>query len=159
MSTIFTKIINKEIPADIVYEDDELLAFNDVAPQAPIHILIIPKKEIATLNDLKIEDSLIVGKMLLLAKDLAKKYEINQTGYLRKENNRGFQGLYLDGNYLPSVGYHRLSLGLETGLYRTLYDERYFTNWATNNPQLILAKDFEEQDQYQDEHSVGPGDT
>ena len=53
MSTIFSKIINKEIPADIVYEDDELLAFNDIAPQAPIHILIIPKKEIKTLNHLK----------------------------------------------------------------------------------------------------------
>ena len=81
MSTIFTKIINKEIPADIVYEDDELLAFNDIAPQAPVHILIVPKKEIETLNNLKIEDSLIVGKMLLLAKDLAKKYKIDQTGY------------------------------------------------------------------------------
>ena len=81
MSTIFTKIINKEIPADIVYEDDELLAFNDIAPQAPVHILIIPKKEIETLNNLKIEDSLIIGKMLLLAKDLAKKHGIDQTGY------------------------------------------------------------------------------
>ena len=75
MSTIFSKIINKEIPADIVYEDDELLAFNDIAPQAPIHILIIPKKEIKTLNHLEVEDQAIVGKMLLLAKDLAKKYE------------------------------------------------------------------------------------
>ena len=81
MSTIFTKIINKEIPADIVYEDDELLAFNDITPQAPIHILIIPKKEISTLNSLKTEDATIVGKMLLLAKDLAKKYKIDQSGY------------------------------------------------------------------------------
>ena len=81
MSTIFSKIINKEIPADIVYEDDELLAFNDISPQAPIHILIIPKKEIKTLNHLKAEDQVIAGKMLLLAKDLAKKYEIDQTGY------------------------------------------------------------------------------
>ena len=81
MSTIFTKIINKEIPADIVYEDDELLAFNDITPQAPIHILIIPKKEISTLNTLKAEDGIIIGKMLLLAKDLAKKYKIDQTGY------------------------------------------------------------------------------
>ena len=81
MSTIFTKIINKEIPADIVYEDDELLAFNDIAPQAPVHILIIPKKEISTLNNLKTEDGIIVGKMILLAKDLAKKYKIDQTGY------------------------------------------------------------------------------
>ena len=52
MSTIFSKIINKEIPAEIVYEDDELLAFNDINPQAPVHILIIPKKEIKTLNDM-----------------------------------------------------------------------------------------------------------
>ena len=81
MSTIFTKIINKEIPTDIVYEDDQLLAFNDIVPQAPVHILIIPKKEIKTLNNLQVEDSLIVGKMLLLAKDLAKKHKIDQTGY------------------------------------------------------------------------------
>jgi len=81
VSTIFSKIINKEIPADIIYEDDELLAFKDISPQAPIHILIIPKKEIKTLNHLELEDQAIAGKMLLLAKDLAKKYEIDQTGY------------------------------------------------------------------------------
>ena len=81
MSTIFTKIINKEIPADIVYEDDELLAFNDIAPQAPVHVLIIPKKEIKTLNHLNPEDQNIAGKMILLAKDLAKKYNIDQSGY------------------------------------------------------------------------------
>lgn len=81
MSTIFTKIINKEIPTEILYEDNELLAFNDIAPQAPVHILIIPKKEISTLNNLKTEDGIIVGKMILLAKDLAKKYKIDQTGY------------------------------------------------------------------------------
>ena len=62
MSTIFSKIINKEIPAEIVYEDDELLAFNDINPQAPVHILIIPKKEIKTLNDTQIQDKDILGK-------------------------------------------------------------------------------------------------
>ena len=81
MSTIFTKIINKEIPADIIYEDEELLAFNDISPQAPVHILIIPKKEIATLNDLEDTDQILVGKMLSLAKKLAKKHGINETGY------------------------------------------------------------------------------
>ena len=60
MATIFKKIIDKEIPADIVYEDDELLAFNDITPQAPIHILIIPKKEIKTLNHLNREDEIIL---------------------------------------------------------------------------------------------------
>ena len=81
MSTIFSKIINKEIPAEIVYEDDELLAFNDINPQAPVHILIIPKKEIKTLNDIQIEDKNILGKMILLAKDLAKKHNIDESGY------------------------------------------------------------------------------
>ena len=81
MSTIFSKIINKEIAAEIVYEDDELLAFNDINPQAPVHILIIPKKEIKTLNDIQIEDKNILGKMILLAKDLAKKHNIDESGY------------------------------------------------------------------------------
>ena len=81
MSTIFSKIINKEIPAEIVYEDDELLAFNDINPQAPVHILIIPKKEIKTLNDIQIEDKDILGKMILLAKDLAKKHNVDESGY------------------------------------------------------------------------------
>ena len=81
MSTIFSKIINKEIPAEIVYEDDELLAFNDINPQAPVHILIIPKKEIKTLNDIESEDKEIMGKMMLLAKDLAKENNIDKSGY------------------------------------------------------------------------------
>ena len=81
MSTIFSKIINKEIPAEIVYEDDELLAFNDINPQAPVHILIIPKKEIKTLNDIESEDQEIMGKMMLLAKDLARENNIDNSGY------------------------------------------------------------------------------
>jgi len=81
MSTIFSKIINKEIPAEIVYEDDELLAFNDINPQAPVHILIIPKKEIKTLNDIESEDKEIMGKMMLLAKDLARENNIDNSGY------------------------------------------------------------------------------
>jgi len=81
MSTIFSKIINKEIPAEIVYEDDELLAFNDINPQAPVHILIIPKKEIKTLNDIKSEDQEIMGKMMFLAKGLAKENNIDKSGY------------------------------------------------------------------------------
>ena len=72
MSTIFKKIINKEINADIVYEDDLSIAFKDINAVAPTHILIIPKKEIKTLNHLKSEDQEIVGKMVLLAKSLAK---------------------------------------------------------------------------------------
>ncbi len=81
MSSLFTKIINREIPADIVYEDDQIIAFNDINPQAPVHILIVPKKEIATLNDLEIKDQEILGKMFLTAKKLAVKLNIDKTGY------------------------------------------------------------------------------
>ena len=81
MSSLFTKIINREIPADIVYEDEEIIAFNDINPQAPVHILIVPKKEIETLNDLETKDQEIVGKMFLTAKKLAVKLNIDKTGY------------------------------------------------------------------------------
>ena len=81
MSSLFSKIINREIEADIVYEDNEIIAFNDINPQAPIHILIVPKKEIRTLNDLEEGDQEIVGKIFLTAKKLAKKLNIDKTGY------------------------------------------------------------------------------
>lgn len=81
MSTIFSKIIQKEIPAKIVYEDDEVLAFEDVAPQAPVHILIIPKKEIPTLNHLVEEDVQLMGKLFLVAKKIAKEQGFADQGY------------------------------------------------------------------------------
>lgn len=81
MSSLFTKIINREIPANIVYEDEEIIAFNDINPQAPVHVLIVPKKEIATLNDLELGDQEIIGKMFLTAKKLAVKLNIDKTGY------------------------------------------------------------------------------
>lgn len=79
--TIFSKIIRKEIPAEIVYEDDNVLAFKDIAPQAPIHILVIPKKEIPTVNDITEDDIPIVGKLVFVAKQLAKKFNIDANGY------------------------------------------------------------------------------
>ena len=70
--TIFARIINREIPAEIVYEDDLCLAFNDVNPQAPTHILIIPKKPIAKLADANDSDQALLGHLLLKASDIAK---------------------------------------------------------------------------------------
>ena len=64
MATLFTKIINREIPADIVYEDDDVIAFKDIAPVAPIHVLVVPKKEIPTINDISDEDALLIGKYI-----------------------------------------------------------------------------------------------
>ena len=81
MSTIFGKIVRKEIPADIVYEDEDVLAFNDLAPQAPIHVLIIPKKEIATINHIEAEDAELMGKLFLAAQKIAKKLGVADNGY------------------------------------------------------------------------------
>ena len=79
--TIFSKIIRKEIPADIVYEDDDVLAFRDIAPQAPVHFLIIPKKLIPTVNDLTAEDEQVMGHLFTVASKLAKKHEVDESGY------------------------------------------------------------------------------
>lgn len=81
MDCIFCKIINKDIPAEIIFEDEELLVFKDIYPQAPVHILTIPKKHISTINDAKDSDLSILGKMMLKAKDIAKELKIDEDGY------------------------------------------------------------------------------
>ena len=70
--TIFSRIIDRQIPADIVYEDEQCLAFKDVNPQAPVHILVIPKKAIARLVDADDEDGALLGHLLLKAKQIAR---------------------------------------------------------------------------------------
>lgn len=79
--TIFSKIIKREIPADIVYEDDEILAFRDINPQAPTHVLIIPKVEIETVNDIRPEQAELVGKLVLTAQTIARQEGIADDGY------------------------------------------------------------------------------
>jgi histidine triad (HIT) family protein len=70
--TIFKRIIDRELPADIVFEDDKCLAFRDITPQAPTHILVIPKKEIRSVADLADEDAALVGHLYLVIRDLAR---------------------------------------------------------------------------------------
>jgi histidine triad (HIT) family protein len=77
--TIFTKIIARQIPAKIAYEDEQYIAIHDIDPKAPVHILIIPKREIATLNDLEPGDEALVGGMFLVAQKLMR--ELGQTDY------------------------------------------------------------------------------
>ena len=77
---IFCKIVSKEIPAQILYEDDVMMAFHDVAPQAPVHILMISKKHIISLDDCKKEDEELLGKMLNRVKEIAKSADI-ENGY------------------------------------------------------------------------------
>lgn len=78
---LFCKFVNGEIKPDRVYEDEDVLAFRDISPQAPTHILIIPKRHISTLNDLEPEDGVLIGKLFLAAKKVAKAEGIEEKGY------------------------------------------------------------------------------
>ena len=80
-SSVFTKIINREIKATIVYEDKDIIAFVPLRLQAPVHLLIVPKKEIHTINEVSEEDTLLLGKLFLVAKKLAKEQGVSETGY------------------------------------------------------------------------------
>jgi histidine triad (HIT) family protein len=79
--TIFEKIIAREIPAKIIWEDDDAIAFHDVNPQAPVHVLIVPKKVIPRLGAATEADRALLGKLMAVAGELAKKLEIDKTGY------------------------------------------------------------------------------
>ena len=81
METVFSKVIRKEIPADIVYEDESVLAFHDIHPIAPVHVLIIPKKPIESIETLEDEDAGVVGQMFSVARDIARNLNISEKGY------------------------------------------------------------------------------
>lgn len=92
MATIFTKIINREIPATIVYENDKVIAFKDINPAAPIHILVVPKKEIPTINDITAEDRELIGEMYLAIGEIVKNLGIDKEGYRVITNCNEFGG-------------------------------------------------------------------
>lgn len=81
MDCIFCKIINKEIPSNIVYEDEEILAFKDIAPQAPIHIVVIPKKHIEKITQIQKEDEALIGKIYSVINQIAKEQGIAEEGF------------------------------------------------------------------------------
>ncbi len=93
---LFCKIVDKEIPTEIVFESDKLLAFNDIDPQAPVHILIIPKEHITTINDLSNKHKELISDILLTAKRLASEYDIAEDGYrmVFNCNKKGGQAVY-----------------------------------------------------------------
>ncbi|MBV7297075.1 purine nucleoside phosphoramidase [Enterovibrio paralichthyis] len=94
--TIFSKIIRKEIPADVVYQDDLVTAFRDINPRAPSHILIIPNKLIPTVNDIEADDEAAMGRMFTVARKLAKEEGIAEEGYrlIMNCNSHGGQEVY-----------------------------------------------------------------
>jgi histidine triad (HIT) family protein len=101
--TLFEKIIAREITADIVFEDDQCLAFRDISPQAPVHILIIPKKAVARIAAAQADDQSLLGHLLLAAADIARRENIAPTGY-RLVINNGPNG----GETVPHLHIHLL---------------------------------------------------
>lgn len=93
---LFLKIIDREIPADIVFENERVLAFRDIDPQAPVHILVIPKQRIPTINDLADDDAGLVGEMVLAARDIARAEGLSENGYrlVFNCNRDGCQSVY-----------------------------------------------------------------
>ena len=103
MECVFCRIVAGEIPADIVYQDKELIAFRDIHPQAPMHILIIPKSHIASLTESTTKQQALMGRLILLAKDLAEKEGISASGY-RLSVSCGADG----GQLVPHIHFHLL---------------------------------------------------
>jgi histidine triad (HIT) family protein len=104
MACIFCEIVARRAPASIVYEDDETVAFQDINPQAPIHVLVLPKLHIATVNDLEEQHITLMGKLFLVAKYLAAQWDIVAQGYrLRVHVGRG------GGQLIDHIHMHLLS--------------------------------------------------
>ena len=101
--TIFGKIIRREIPADIVYEDDLALAFKDINPQAPTHILVIPKKPIPRLSESSAEDAALMGHLLMMVKQVAEQANLSN-GYRVVINNGADGGQTVDHLHLHILG-------------------------------------------------------
>ena len=81
MDCLFCKIVAGEIPADIVYESDDAIAFRDINPKAPTHVLVIPRKHISTINDIAVEDEALVGKLFTAAREIAAADGVAEDGY------------------------------------------------------------------------------
>lgn len=96
MECLFCKIANREIPSDIVFEDGQVVAFKDIHPQAPVHVLIIPRQHIATINDLTEQETMMIGNLVQTAKQLAQQFELASDGYrlLFNVNKYGGQMVY-----------------------------------------------------------------
>jgi histidine triad (HIT) family protein len=96
MPTLFEKIVSREIPANILHQDDRVTAFRDISPQAPVHILIIPNKAIPTVNDVSDEDERTLGHLFIVARDIARKEGIAENGFrlIVNCNQHGGQVVY-----------------------------------------------------------------
>ena len=102
--TLFQKIIDRQIPADIVYEDDFTLAFRDIAPQAPVHVLVVPKKALVNVAHAGDEDGGLLGRLLLSARNVARKEGIAADGFRLVINNGDAAGQTVDHLHIHVLG-------------------------------------------------------
>lgn len=102
--TLFARIIAREIPADIVYEDEQCLAFRDIAPQAPVHVLVIPKKPLERVSDATAEDTSLLGHLMLVAAEVARLEGVEKTGFRVVTNNGPHAGQSVDHLHLHVLG-------------------------------------------------------
>ncbi len=109
--TIFKDIIDGKVPCDKVFENESVIAFKDIAPQAPIHLLIVPKKEIKNLQSLPSEDMPLLGEVIKVAQQLAKEFDI-QEGYRLLTNNGSLAGQTVFHLHFHLLGGRRLNDGL-----------------------------------------------
>lgn len=108
MPCVFCKIVKKEIPAQIVYEDDTVMAFKDIEPVAPIHILIIPKLHIPSVNHLETKNKTLMGELILVAQKIAREQNVDESGYRLVLNIGKDAGQTVDHLHLHLIGGHRL---------------------------------------------------
>ena len=109
LSTVFKKIIDREVPADIVFEDDLCIAFKDIHPVAPVHILLIPKKEIPTLQDVQVNDRTLMGYMVSKIPEIAKSLGIDEKGYRVIVNCKEHGGQEVPHLHFHIIGGRQLS--------------------------------------------------
>ena len=108
MDCIFCKIANKEISSEIVYEDNEVIAFKDIKPVAPVHLLIITKKHIPSVDHLEAEDKELIGSLFLAARKIAREQGVAETGYRLVFNVGPDAGQTVDHLHLHLIGGHKL---------------------------------------------------
>jgi len=108
MDCIFCKIINKEAPSEIVYQDEKILAFKDTEPKAPVHLLIVPKKHIPSIDYLRKDDMKLIGELCLVARKLAREYKISVNGYRLIFNIGRDAGQTVDHLHLHLLGGRKL---------------------------------------------------
>jgi histidine triad (HIT) family protein len=108
MDCIFCKIVNKEIPTEFIYEDGDVVVFNDIAPKSSVHILVVPKAHIDSINSLEENNEKLMGKIILIAKRIAEEKGISATGYRLIFNTGRDAGQTVDHIHLHLMGGEKL---------------------------------------------------